>query len=29
VLVETPGDVRTGAPVSEGDVRAALAGLTR
>jgi shikimate kinase/3-dehydroquinate synthase len=29
VLVEAPGDVRTGAPVSEGDVRAALAGLMR
>src|SRR3954447_5969486 len=29
VLVEAPGDVRTGVPVSEGDVRAALAGLTR
>ena len=27
VLVEAPGDVRTGAPVSENDVRAALGGL--
>jgi shikimate kinase/3-dehydroquinate synthase len=27
VLVEAPGDVRTGAPVAEGDVRAALEGL--
>jgi shikimate kinase/3-dehydroquinate synthase len=27
VLVEAPGDVRTGAPVSEPDVRAALGGL--
>ena len=27
VLVQAPGDVRTGAPVSEGDVRAALGGL--
>jgi shikimate kinase/3-dehydroquinate synthase len=27
VLVEAPGDVRTGAPVSEADVRAALGGL--
>src|SRR4051794_37643199 len=27
VLVEAPGDVRTGAPVSESDVRAALGGL--
>ena len=29
VLVEAPGDVRTGAPVAERDVRAALAGLLR
>jgi shikimate kinase/3-dehydroquinate synthase len=27
VLVEAPGDVRTGAPVSERDVRAAVGGL--
>ena len=27
VLVEAPGDVRTGAPVAEADVRAAVAGL--
>jgi shikimate kinase/3-dehydroquinate synthase len=27
VLVEAPGDVRTGAPVAENDVRAALGGL--
>ena len=29
VLVEAPGDVRTGMPVAEQDVRAALAGLMR
>src|SRR4051812_12475565 len=29
VLVEAPGDVRTGAPVAEADVRAALVGLMR
>jgi shikimate kinase/3-dehydroquinate synthase len=29
VLVEAPGDVRTGAPVAERDVRAALEGLMK